>query len=905
MSLSRRRQRRRPKLIAPCLMFLAFSFMLLAPVLDAAAQGFQITADPTVTPSPTPTEVFDPSLQTNPTEEPTTEDVPPQETEIDTIVQATEEPVVPDDNPSGTITVHKTMCNDPTIDFHSPEFTSTIENYSVPEACGAAPDGFKFTVSDGAGFSQTAMTSGGSVQFDVPTGVFSITETVPAGWAEPVAHCWSNLVASADGAAKIGDSITWKIAEGEHAECLFVNIADPDGPSTHTIRVAKYLCQDDFDQNSDWFTYQSTCITPMPGVDFTLDVEGMVDTGTTGGTGVIEWTDVQLGPTGQIEIDEDIPAGYGEPVVWCVSYPEAGADPEDFDVYQVPSTDGTVVVTPEQHHPFIFNCTFFNFEEAGDDEGGNTVTIIKRDCPYDAGAETLEHYINECPNDFDGVDFTLTYDGNSFPATTSGGMVEWTGVPAGDFSIQETIPNGYGDPVVFCGHNLVPDGPIFNMPKMDATGGLVEDTLVADPIDYLCYWFNLPADEYTGDLLIVKYACHEGTPRGQDKDWYDANCVDPHSGVTFGVTSSDGLVIEDTVGGVVLVTDLPTGEIEIQEWIPDGFGEPEVFCDTGAGFAKQEVENGYFQRDFSSGSDWWMTCYYFNIPAEPGDVTILKWTCPEGYDLFATGADPKVDCTEATNGVEFQFGLDGGAGLAETQTTGEIIDGGVFFDDLEPGTYQAVEVVPDGIESVFVLECTGHLMGVLQPYPLSQGNVLNSIEVNDGEHLTCHWYNVPESDGGSLTVIKYTCSTEVFVSEVDCQIEEDGVGFDLLRWNVGTGTWAVIDSQLTDGFGQIQWIDVEPGDYGLDEHNGEWCHLETTPVFGPGDFFSVFEGEDTVVEVYNCTGEPGKPGETPTKYPNTGVPPAESDLSEGLASALPPLLLAARKNPRVEPTINA
>jgi hypothetical protein len=891
-------------------MFLAFSFMLLAPVLDAAAQGFQITADPTGTPSPTPTETFEPPLQANPTEAPATEDVPPQETEIDTIVQVTEEPVEPEDGFTNTITVHKSMCNDPTIDFHSPEFTSNIENYSIPEVCGSAPDGFEFTVSDGEDFSQTAMTSGSSVQFNVPTGVFSVTETVPAGWAEPVAYCWSNLVASADGAAKIGNSINWKIAEGEHAECLFVNIADPDDQSLHTIRVDKFECPEGFDPTSDWFTYQAECTTAMPDVDFTLELEESTSTKTTDANGKIEWNNVFLGGAGQIGINEDIPAGYGEPVVWCVSFPEAAADPEDFDIYQVPATDGRVLVTPEQHSPFIFSCTYFNFAETDGVEGGNTVTIIKKDCPYDAGAITLDQYSNECPTDFDGIDFTLTYDGNALPATTSGGMVEWTGVPAGDFSIQETIPAGYGDPVVFCSYNLVPDGLFLPMTKMDATGGLVQDTLVADPIDYLCYWFNLPEDEYEGDLLILKYVCPEGTPYGQDKDWYDANCTDGHSGVTFGVTSSDGLILDDTVAGSLVFGDLPHGEIGIQEMIPPGFGEPEVFCGTDGDYAKQDVENGYFSREFAPGANWWMGCYYFNIPAEPGHVTILKWTCPEGYDLFAAGADPQMDCTEATNGVEFQFGLDGGEALAELQATGDIIDGGVFFDDLEPGTYKAVELVPEGIESVFVLECTGHLMGVLQPYPLSQGNVLDSIEVDGGEHLTCHWYNVPESDSGSLTVVKYTCSTEVFVSDVDCEIEEDGITFDLLHWNVGTGTWDVTDTDVTDGFGKIQWIDVEPGDYGLDEHDGEWCHLRSDSLSNDGTWLDVVDGEDTVVEVFNCTGEPGTPGDTPTKYPNTGVQPAESKATGEPAGFLPvsgalPLLMAARRFPSNGPAMHA
>jgi hypothetical protein len=41
-----------------------------------------------------------------------------------------------------------------------------------------------------------------------------------------------------------------------------------------------------------------------------------------------------------------------------------------------------------------------------------------------------------------------------------------------------------------------------------------------------------------------------------------------------------------------------------------------------------------------------------------------------------------------------------------------------------------------------------------------------------------------------------------------------------------------------------------------------------------GNWLNVTENAETVVKVYNCTGQPGKPGKTPTKYPNTGTPPA-------------------------------
>jgi len=162
-------------------------------------------------------------------------------------------------------------------------------------------------------------------------------------------------------------------------------------------------------------------------------------------------------------------------------------------------------------------------------------------------------------------------------------------------------------------------------------------------------------------------------------------------------------------------------------------------------------------------------------------------------------------------------------------------------------------------------------MGVLQPYPLQMGPVLE-IDLDAGEHLTCHYYNVPAAEGGSIVVTKYSCQTEIFVSEVECQIYEDGATFDLLHWNVGDGVWEAIDTQVTDGVGQITWVELAGADYGLEEHDGAWCELTTNPVFGPGDFFTLFEDEETLVSVYNCDGVPGDPGDTPTKYPNTGTP---------------------------------
>jgi hypothetical protein len=70
---------------------------------------------------------------------------------------------------------------------------------------------------------------------------------------------------------------------------------------------------------------------------------------------------------------------------------------------------------------------------------------------------------------------------------------------------------------------------------------------------------------------------------------------------------------------------------------------------------------------------------------------------------------------------------------------------------------------------------------------------------------------------------------------------------------------------------------LAPGEYWLDEQDEEFCHLASEQLSDEGDRLEVEDGEDTVVEVYNCGSDPGEQGKVPTtpmKYPNTGVPPA-------------------------------
>src|SRR5690606_3908717 len=152
-------------------------------------------------------------------------------------------------------------------------------------------------------------------------------------------------------------------------------------------------------------------------------------------------------------------------------------------------------------------------------------------------------------------------------------------------------------------------------------------------------------------------------------------------------------------------------------------------------------------------------------------LIVVKHECPPGYNPEAVGADPEVDCATLTDGVDFHLT---GPGADVTATTGDAGTGMVQVTELDPGDYGIVEMMPEGTAWAFVSTCYGNAVGSVRPFPLATGDTLN-LTVHAGEEIVCLWFNVPDQDDTSLTVIKYTCSTATYVSEVDCEIEESGI----------------------------------------------------------------------------------------------------------------------------------
>ncbi|MGD9712418.1 MAG: sortase, partial [Thermomicrobiales bacterium] len=620
--------------------------------------------------------------------------------------------------------------------------------------------------------------------------------------------------------------------------------------------------------------WQEACPAAGDGHIFTLvDSEDTSSEMTTTG-GVASWTGV---PPGQFTLSETLEPGWGEPIVWCgwTAYVD-GAVLDAFP-QQVSTTSGAF--SGEIPYPgTTYVCFWFNIPV-----DYSSITVIKLICPEGplegVVPNPLNAYLDMCTTKGNGIEFVLENSLGQSSATTLDGIASWSDVPSGPFTLTETLPPGYSDPVWFCaeiGGSLTATAEGYS--AFVAGDVTLSSEILATGTRYVCWVFNFPDPDRT--IEVFKWLCPEGYTGESYEDWSSA-CTLPLDGVKFTVTDEGGnWPIHTSGGGHAAWYGVSQGTVSLDEQIPPGYFEPIIYCSLEAqngeaiaeGLTYYPSTNGAISRDLNYSEYHWV-CHVYNVPKGPGEITIYKWLCPPGYDFYGWGADPKKDCTQRWNGVHFT--LDQPVGPNQQSMTGDSIDGAVYFGDLEPGKYVVSETVPADIDYIFVLDCTGSDVDKVHPYPLQWGNHL-TVDLAGGDSIVCNWYNVPRPENGWVTVYKYQCWTPKFTSAVDCEIYEHGASFELWGWpgntSHGVGT--------TNVGGLYTWADLPEGAYDLDESSHIPCKVTTTKTDGKGHIW-VDAGQGTIVKVYNCKpktppppGTPTVPGKPPGKYPNTGVGPS-------------------------------
>jgi hypothetical protein len=629
--------------------------------------------------------------------------------------------------------------------------------------------------------------------------------------------------------------------------------------------------------SDDMYFLASICHEMLTGIDFTLtDGFGNVTLQTTAGAPALASFNQVF--AGQLSIQETVPAGYQNPVAFCKVEDMLG---NNLGNYQIPVVTGGLfaVDASASDAAFVF-CDVYNFPE---DSDGGSIIIIKRYCPVDYDILSGDPAA-DCGQPQDGVQFN-TAGPNGYAAQTNTGdsissAVFFGGLEAGEYQVTETLPADVAQAWTWSCSSDYAD--LSGFAPVDTTSSpFVYD--LADNEDIVCFWFNVPTDD--GGVTIHKWECPLDIEYGHDVDYYLTNCAQPMENVEFGhgkLGDNAKLVTTDASGNVSFAVDANTDWV-IEEHVPSGYIDPIVFCKWG-GYATDSQGNpfaidGFTNLDGHSGASiqvattdtFGMDCNWFNIPTtDDQSITIYKYTCPAGYDLDASGADPKADCLELTNGVNFHLLPDGGIEL-QTQT-GDSINGAVYFGGVDTGKFKIWEDVPSGTVNTYV---TCQWFDSYGPYVYQQfvpaayngssiGNMID-VELAEGDELVCQWYNAPEKswDGGDLTIIKYWCTGYV-VSADNCEL---GSGVKFVVTSTGGGSPLLTQ---TGGDGRVTLTGLAAGSYGVTEKDYEWCKAISSSVDAEGNIV-IAEGQETVLTVYNCNADHGKKDPPVKKFPNTGA----------------------------------
>jgi hypothetical protein len=668
------------------------------------------------------------------------------------------------------------------------------------------------------------------------------------------------------------------------ATVVAVDPGNEGNGSNGSITINKHVCDGPVD--GDIYNMAAACQGADIGFAFNLYFgDGApIQSGTTSNY-LVSFGGLTTG-LGDYDVAEVPSAGYDNAIVWCSVKDYLGNTTQPlFPAYL--SNNWSTEIHLQNDGDMAF-CDWFNYNNTPAQTTGS-VMINKSVCPlgfdaYNADIYGIAANCHEVPGP---TSFTLTdANGGQQTGTTPGSapyLVQWDNVPSGMETIVEQIPTGFGTPRVFC-KNSKYTGEEDAEAEVQVNGGTVGVQLKAGYDFLYCDWINIPTPEMDGKVEIHKWDCPaDFVPSSGDQNEYLTYCTQTMNGVVFHAASNGSDLPTKTTGddgdGTVIWTPVDEGSLVIQEEIPAGYDYPIVFCGFSATYSNDagapaiidgkiyptDVVAGVLQHDMLKGET--LYCDWFNIPTHDnydGSITIYKHTCPAGYDVNAYGANPWLDCPELTNGITFT--LYHGADVPLQTNTGDSIDGAVYWGGLYGGDYQVQEAMPADTSYAFVYGCMSDAVDTVAPTDLIglQGDNSFLVTLKANEHLTCHWYNVPNQHGGTIVITKYWCDTNVYTTYA-CDIYEGGASFTVTdESNSGFQVTTGVDGTVT--------FSVASGTYDLDEVGGSWCRAESTQIDQNGRIV-VQDNTTTYVTIFNC-GQREIP-KTPKgpKFPNTGVNP--------------------------------
>ncbi len=742
-------------------------------------------------------------------DQPALETAEPAQTQPANTGEATAPPLAPTELPGGQ------QVNQPPVGRESatPPFFLQLIKRVCPAKAGFVPerapyaeldDGCRLEVLDPASFFFIVTDANGEQHvvndiaafFELPAGRTRAAERHAGGYGDPVVWCSFGKGEPPQRMEVIERGVTLDPKPEMLVTCEFFNPQlPPDGGKDGSITVLKVACPAGYDATSGKADPTVDCTKPLDDVGFGLtpaDPDVGRQKGRTGddGRGIVTFEGL---PAGSYTIQENLPEGFAEAVVWACT-----DDPRQQQRFDGPLATGTRLEVELAAGQELW-CLWLNVpgklpaepaptEPAG---GGADLTIYKWECPASAaGAQDLSTFIDTCQIEMPGVVFDVTSSSGTSTAVSQPNGTVFEDLPAGAIEVREEIPDGYGAPVVFCAPvhaSLVPEVPV--------TDGTVNLT-IEDGVDLACYWHNIPASGASEPLPTESVFVIDPTVAGTSVIHLEtpapttaavATIVpaerpgtgavgdliaivtdaegQPVGGACVAVIDAGGETVAESCdsaaweqaslagNGVTGFFGLPAGEYTVRlVSTPDGGTADDRDVTVVAGTSTQvmlTVETATPEPDAPEPTmpmPWTPTPEptQASQPVRAGSITVLKVTCPAGFDVDS--GNPTRECTKPTDGISFTLLAEGGE--SQRARTGDDGRGRVVFDGLPAGSFEIVEAAQAGTEPV-VWACAAHLRDLASADgPLAEGGSV-TVELSAGEDVTCLWLNVPAASGSA------------------------------------------------------------------------------------------------------------------------------------------------------------
>jgi hypothetical protein len=715
----------------------------------------------------------------------------------------------------------------------------------IPNCSVETGPGFFFAVSlNNGGGTLEAEASGGTASFAAGFGPgdWTMSETFPPQGYN-AKRVWCSYF-DANGATLLADNpmgdsgwtaYLYMAPDTSSVVCNWLHFNTGPVQTKGDVTVNKITCPGSFDAyNADIYDLAANCHEPAVVASFTLtDANGGQTTAQTPGSGLNTASFPQI-VSGTLSIAEQAMDGYGTPRVFCKNSKLTGEEDPETEV----AVSGTTVTTElKSGYDFLY-CDWFNIPETQ----GVTIYINKHACPDGYYSTDPYDLAANCHESFDPISFEangqLIGPSNQNPQTANpnGGAAQFQNLPADTWTVVEDLPDGYGEPVVFCKfiNNTTNEDSAYQ--QVPVTNGNSIQQAIDPGYTLFCDWFNMRQSNYVG-VYIHKYGC----PDNWDKNWnlsqWQQYCTTIVRNVSFVLTKPDGSTDELPVNGIdVSWENLPTGTYGVKEQRPSTYQGSVVYCALGSytastgNYDKYDVQSDAISKALSDSE--YLDCYWFNLPkprqtggntpppSGPATLIIVKYTCPESYDPLQRNANPARDCADTTDGVPFS--VTGAQGAGATRKTGDDGDGTAKFGNLKAGSYLIAETYPQNVHEAFIWSCDSTIRTF--DYPLTpfahigeSGTV--GIALVAGETVTCTWYDIPSppasnpqngNSGGAvdLSITVLECSGQA-INPNSCDPADQGVEIDLEAQGAGSST------TLTTNANGIALGSVENGEYQL------------------------------------------------------------------------------------------